>query len=116
VKPPNELPDINVEALNPSKKKPWWMRTAKSKKKKKRRRKSDRIAEKPIYINIELIGGGYYGGVDPVLRDYIQIKSNGRLIQEFKSIHNGLIVKKKNIPREKYPEGRAGAICRIHHF
>ena len=48
-----------------------------------------------------MIGGGFYGGIDPVLRDYIQIKSDGRLIKEHKSLHKGLSVTKKNIPREE---------------
>ena len=48
-----------------------------------------------------MIGGGYYGGVDPVIRDYIHIKSDGRLIKEFKSMANGLKVTKKNISRQE---------------
>ena len=48
-----------------------------------------------------MIGGGYYGGVDPVLKDYIHIKSDGRLIKEFKSLYNGQRVTKKEIPREE---------------
>ena len=98
IKPANELPDVNVDAEDPGK----WFSLRKKKNKKKRNRKRDREPEeKPIYINIELIGGGYYGGIDPVLRDYIQIKSSGRLIKEFKSVANGLIVTKKDIPREE---------------
>ena len=96
VKPPNELPDVNVEAINPKKRRLFAFG-----KKKKRKKKKEVTVPKPIYINIELIGGGYYGGIDPVLRDYIQIKSNGRLIKEYKSVNNGLIVTKKNIPREE---------------
>src|SRR5690606_4243127 len=51
------------------------------------------------YINIELIGGGYYGGINPVLKDFILIKSDGRLIKELQSVQNGLMVTKKYIPR-----------------
>lgn len=98
IKPPNELPDVNVEAEDPGK----WFSLRKNRKVKKRRRRRNKEPEiKPVYINIELIGGGYYGGVDPVLRDYIQIKSSGRLIKEFKSVANGLLVTKKDIPREE---------------
>ena len=46
-----------------------------------------------------MIGGGYYGGIDPVLKDFILIKSDGRLIKEFQSVQHGLIVTKKYIPR-----------------
>lgn len=98
VKPANELPDINVNAADPKKeKRRWW-----SVRNKKKKRKE--VEEKETYISVELIGGGYYGGVDPVIRDYIHIKSNGRLIKEYKSIHNGLIVTKKDIPREQLEE------------
>ena len=97
IKPANELPDINVDAVNPKlNKKRWW---ASKRKKRSKSRKKDEVAE--TYINIELIGGGYYGGIDPVIRDYIHIKSDGRLIKEFKSLTNGLQVTKKNISRDE---------------
>jgi len=94
VKAANELPDIIVERMNPAERR---RRLAARRKKKRKKRKSK--TEDKEYISIELIGGGYYGGVDPVLRDYIHIKSSGRLVKEFKSAEKGLIVTKKNIPR-----------------
>jgi len=100
VKPYNELPDVIVEAINPHKKKKERQKLA-LRKKKKRKKGIAVPEEEPVYINIELTGGGYYGGIDPVLKDYIHIKSNGRLIKEFQSVYNGLIVTKKNIPREE---------------
>ncbi len=105
VKPENELPTVDVEELNPNAK--FAFRSSKKKNRKKKRRdkrnkkKNQEPEEKPVYISIELIGGGYYGGIDPVLRDYIQIKSTGRLIKEFQSIQNGLIVTKRDIPRDE---------------
>jgi hypothetical protein len=58
--------------------------------------------EKPLTpIQIEITGGGYYGGVDPVLRDHIVIKSDGRLVQEFMTKGRGLMVTKKDIPRQE---------------
>ncbi|MEM1320021.1 MAG: hypothetical protein AAGG75_07160 [Bacteroidota bacterium] len=96
VKPPNELPDIIVETANPRRSRRWL---SLGKKKRKRRRKAKKKKKDPVYISIELIGGGYYGGVNPVLRDYIHIKSDGRLIKEFKSVNSGLVITKKNIPR-----------------
>ncbi|MFT6319369.1 MAG: hypothetical protein ACJAT4_000286 [Granulosicoccus sp.] len=104
IKPVNELPDILVEELDPKKNRNQWWAFGKNKKKKKRkwrRRKRDEPKEKEIYISIELIGGGYYGGIDPVLRDYIHIKSSGRLIKEFKSVNKGLMVTKKTISRDE---------------
>ena len=106
VKPVNELPDVNVEAINPNKtEKKWWVFN-KSNKKKKRKKKSTPKANEP-YISIEVVGGGFYGGINPTLRDYIHIKSDGRLIKEYKSVQNGLAVTKRNIPRaelEKFAE------------
>ena len=102
IKPANQLPEVNVEAedLRPvAERKKWWVFN--KKKRKKSRRKNKETVDKGPYINVELIGGGYYGGINPVLRDFIHIKSDGRLIKEFKSIENGLIVTKKNIPREE---------------
>jgi len=103
IKPPNELPDVIVEDLKTGKKKDserWWVfGKQKPKKQKKNKKYKPAINDYEPYINIELIGGGYYGGIDPVLRDFIQIKNDGRLIKEYKSVHNGLITTKKNIPR-----------------
>lgn len=108
VKPANLLPEVNVEAddLRPSEeRKKWWVFNKKEKKKRwnpfKKRNKRKKVEDVPEgpYINIELIGGGYYGGINPVLRDFIHIKSDGRLVKEFKSVENGLLVTKKNIPR-----------------
>jgi hypothetical protein len=100
VKPVNELPDVIVETLNTKKDKKRWLAFGKKNKKRKKRNKKE-PEKKQIYISIELIGGGYYGGIDPVLKDYIYIKSNGRLIKEFKSLHGGLVVTKKDIPRDE---------------
>ena len=104
VKPVNELPDVLVEELNlKNDRNQWWAFGMKKKKKKNRwrRKKKEKPKKKEVYISIELIGGGYYGGIDPVLRDYIHIKSSGRLIKEFKSVNQGLVVTKKNIPRDE---------------
>ena len=104
-KPANELPEVIVEADDPNapvaqkkkkKKRGWFSRIFK-----KSKIKEIYPEEKLTYINIELIGGGYYGGIDPVLKDFIRIKSDGRLIKEFQSVHQGLLVTKKYIPREE---------------
>ena len=36
-----------------------------------------------------------------MLKDFIHIKTDGRLIKEFQSVNNGLLITKKNIPREE---------------
>jgi hypothetical protein len=71
-----------------------------SKKSKKQKAKEEALALKTP-IQIEITGGGYYGGIDPVLRDHIVIKSNGRLVQEIMTKERGLIVHKKDIPRDE---------------
>lgn len=101
-KPSNELPEVLVEADDPNgagkKKKLGWLSRLF-----KRNKLKDiyEPQEKLTYINIELIGGGYYGGINPVLKDFILIKTDGRLIKELESVQNGLHVVKKNIPREE---------------
>jgi len=54
----------------------------------------------PTAIEIQLVGGGYFGGIDPVLKDYIHLKSNGRLIREVETVQNGLRKVSKDISRE----------------
>lgn len=106
IKPPNELPDVNVEAINPNNpEKKWWVFNKPTKKRKKKKRTAPKANEP--YISIEMIGGGFYGGINPTLRDYIHIKNDGRLIKEYKSRENGLVVTKRDIPRaelEKFAE------------
>lgn len=96
---PNELPEVLVESSRKPAPKKWgWYSTKDSKKERKRRKEA--VADKP-FIQIELIGGGYYGGIDPVQRDFIQIKTDGRLVQEFKSAEHGVVKKTGFIPREE---------------
>jgi hypothetical protein len=101
-KPANELPEVLVEADGKTgdksagkKKKKDWLAFL-------RRKKQDTpAAPPPTFISVELIGGGYYGGIDPVLKDFIQIKTDGRLVKEYQSVHTNLMITKKNIPREE---------------
>lgn len=107
VKPPNELPDINVEAVDPRRiknKKKWLAYKERRSRKRRARKVKEKVEELTPYISIELIGGGYYGGIDPVLRDYILIKNDGRLIKEFKSVNTKLTTAKVDIPRPELEE------------
>ncbi|HHM21534.1 MAG TPA: hypothetical protein ENJ20_05875 [Bacteroidetes bacterium] len=111
-KPDNELPEVLVEADDPN-------APIADKRKKRRRGWLSRLfqrnkirevylpEENLTYISIELIGGGYYGGINPVLKDFIMIKTDGRLIKEIQTVQEGLMVTKKYIPRselEKFAE------------
>jgi hypothetical protein len=89
-RPINELPLVRVKEKRFFNL-PWWARAV------------DKSPTKmpqptPVYINIELVGGGYMSSLDPVTKDYIHIKSDGRLIREYKS-QTKAFTNKKNIPR-----------------
>ena len=62
--------------------------------------------EKPpgIYINIEIIGGGFYGGIDPPVKNYIQLRTDGKLIREYETIYNGMVKSQKSISRAELEE------------
>ena len=98
IKPAYELPDVIVvtKAKKRDKRKSWLRQLF------ARKRKSNgkmNMVGNGKYISVELVGGGYYGGINPIIRDYIHIKSNGRLIKEFKSKKGGLQVNRTFIPR-----------------
>ena len=95
VRPPNELPEIIVEAPNKNKKKHrWWDFLSNSDEKKT----EPATAKKEMpYVSVELIGGGYYGGIDPVIKDFTRINTDGRLIHEFQTVNAPLHLMKKNI-------------------
>ena len=101
VRPNNELPEVLVEDILPQKKQQRWLSFNT---KKRRKRKQREELKTKTFISIELIGGGYYGGIDPVQRDFIHIKNDGRLIKEYQSQKQGLQVTKKDIPREELEE------------
>ncbi len=92
-KPLNELPLVKVKEKKVFSL-PWWVKEF-------QHNKAKEPQKEPPYINIELVGGGYAGSIDPVTRDYIRIKTDGRLIQERQNKSNGLIVNKRDIPREE---------------
>lgn len=98
IKPPYELPDVIVEtkALSRSKRNSWFRQLFARRKKAKDQMN---MVGNGKYISVELVGGGYYGGINPIIRDYIHIKSDGRLIKEFKSKKGGLLINKAFISR-----------------
>lgn len=55
-------------------------------------------------IRIELTGGGFFGGADPVQRDFILIRENGRLIHERQTVSKGLRVTKKSLSNRQLSE------------
>ncbi len=98
VRPINELPEVIVEAEpKQTKRRSWWaiLRGGDDDKKAEAKRKEQ------VNITVELIGGGYYGGIDPVIKDFTRITTEGRLIHEFQTVNNPLRVVKKNISRQE---------------
>ena len=94
IRPADELPEVIVEAQsNKTKKRPWWaiLRGGEEKK--------DDGKKKDAYVSVEVVGGGYFGGIDPVIKDFIRIYPDGRLVQEFQSVNQPLRVVKKVIPK-----------------
>lgn len=74
-----------------------------SRKEEKRAKKSEKLTyvPPPTPIEIAISGGGFYGGVDPILKNFVQIKSSGKLVREFESVNRGLIKTNKNIDRSE---------------
>ncbi len=98
VRPPYELPEVIVEAEpKQGKRRSWWAILKGDDEQKKAEAK--RKEQTPI--SVELIGGGYYGGIDPVIKDFTRITTEGRLIHEFQTVNNPLRVVKKSISRQE---------------
>jgi hypothetical protein len=99
VRPADELPEVVVEAeAKQPKRRSWWsiLRGGDDEQKKAEAKKKN---EK--YIAVEIIGGGYYGGIDPVIKDFTRINTEGRLIHEFQTVNQPLRVIKKDIGRQE---------------
>ena len=51
------------------------------------------------FVQIELVGGGFYGGLNKVLRNNITIKNDGLIVKELQTELEGLYVNKKKVAR-----------------
>ncbi len=90
VKPSNELPTVYVKRKSIFDRK-WKNRLNKHRNKK---RKSQKKQEIPTdYIAIEMIGGGYYGGINPVYRDMVQVDAKGNVRAEIVTEKEGSIIR-----------------------
>ena len=56
------------------------------------------------YMQIELVGGGFFGGPNPTYRNHLVIKTDGRVIRELQTEKGGLQVWKSNISRKHLEE------------
>ncbi len=93
IRAPNELPEVTITETKKKNRRPWWSIFGQS--------QAAVTKEDSEYLSVELIGGGYYGGIDPVLKDYIKINNEGNLIKEFQSANQPLIVSRKQISRDE---------------
>lgn len=124
---PNDLPDVDVDLLEKPKEtndylaflkkrgvkynqSKWEKRKARQARRKEKRKlrlsktargrqKLEEEAPKEL-LQVELVGGGFFGGVDPVYKNIILIKTDGRVIQEYETALQGLRVSKHNIHRD----------------
>lgn len=95
IRPADELPEVIVEAQSTkNKKKPWWAILRNNDEK-----KDDVKKKEAAYVSIEIVGGGFFGGIDPVIKDFTRIYPDGRLVHEFQSVNQPLKVTKKVIPK-----------------
>jgi hypothetical protein len=101
VRPSNELPEVVVEGVskNSSKRRSFWAILRGNKAEATDKTSIASAKKENTYLSIELVGGGYYGGIDPVIKDFIRITPDGRLIQEFQTVGTPLRVTKKNISK-----------------
>ena len=110
LKPANELPDVLVDNYRTGSNRTSY-RYTKAEKGKRRLLKKKRSEEKLAaiknisiipdqkFIQIELVGGGFYGGIDKVYKNNLIIKNNGQLVREIETELNGLRITRRNIPR-----------------
>lgn len=83
----NELPLVKVNSR-------------KSRRRKKPKKQMENLTkEELVPIEIQLAGGGFYGGLNPIVKDYTIIKSSGRCIKEQESLQDGLVKRTIDIPR-----------------
>jgi len=98
VRPQNELPEVVV--LAPSKQKNknrWWNFLSRT----PERKESPTLKKEYPYMSVELIGGGFYGGIDPVVKDFTRIDTDGKLLHEFQTVNKPLEVVKHVIQKEE---------------
>jgi len=130
IKPVNQLPTVLVEGITKQKRKRrklkgdeiagvkknrrWWPfrkrkesdKAPNAKREKRKQEKEERRISKEgvvaVDMMVEITGGGFFGGIDPVMRDYTVIKPGGRLVKEFKSVQTELRRTAADLDVEEY--------------
>ena len=75
-------------------------KNAVKKKKRNRRIPSNVPIDEPEFLQVELTGGGFRGGLDPVYRNILLIRTDGSLLFEYETKRSGLQSWKKKINRD----------------
>ncbi len=65
-------------------------------------RRFSKDGEQATDMMIEMTGGGYFGGIDPVMRDHTVIKPGGHMVKEFKTVNSDLRRTSVDIDVEEY--------------
>ena len=68
----------------------------------KEARRYAKNGEAAVDMMIELTGGGFFGGIDPVMRDHTVIKPGGHMVKEFKTVNTDLRRNSVDIEVEEY--------------
>ena len=68
----------------------------------KEARRYAKDGEAAVDMMIELTGGGFFGGIDPVMRDHTVIKPGGHMVKEFKTVNTDLRRNSVDIEVEEY--------------
>jgi hypothetical protein len=103
----NELPLVNVETMGKGDKKAYTPQIHKKQNRKRIRyvKENKKVVAAPaVPMKIELLGGGYFGGNDPIYYSFIVIESDGRLVKEVKTERRGTVKTKRDIGRAKLEE------------
>ncbi len=68
----------------------------------KEARRFSKDGELATDMMIEMTGGGFFGGIDPVMRDHTVIKPGGHMVKEFKTVNMDLRRTSVDIDVEEY--------------
>ena len=68
----------------------------------KEARRYAKNGEAAVDMMIELTGGGFFGGIDPVMRDHTVVKPGGHMVKEFKTVNTDLRRNSVDIDVEEY--------------
>lgn len=58
------------------------------------------VENEQTFIEIAVIGGGFYGGLDPVIKDFTILRNTGVVVKEFESVNKGLMKTTTQVDRE----------------